>query len=353
MKIDLMRIVAISLIVLGALCGTSSAAACTLADYSWVGIAVSAFTIGACLIGLAYMFGNAFGLAELKAWANEEFFQLIMTAVLLALITTGLVSLDTFMGVGANNLSSMVQLGASVGTPSAGTCGLPGLAQDLTSQNLADMTNGIFASAKNLAMEIGKQSSQSGYCSFLGVGYSLTSCSALNAGRGQAANALNASAAAIADYSAQNFLLGIGANLALGLLFPLGIFLRCFHVTRPAGGVILAIALAFYLVLPLAVIFGKSMFDQAYSDMVAKFPAWNPAAVPSVDCNAFGMSEPQVTAPVAGLLNPNFFEPILFKTIIGALFLTTVNIFATLTAIRALAGFFGAEIDVGSLAKIS
>src|SRR3990172_6059689 len=64
--------------------------------------------------------------------------------------------------------------------------------------------------------------------------------SMMEAANGKISSLAGTTNSALADTFAQQFLLSLAANYAFSLIIPLGLFLRCFKISRAAGGALIA-----------------------------------------------------------------------------------------------------------------
>jgi len=337
-------------------CDTSNVCTSVASDritiaYYWQTLSVVGLLISILAVALIYMIGTAMEDENLKMLARDELFQIFATAIILAIAVSVIYSL--------NSNTILSALSTAVG----GTSGvLQTDANTVTEKNLA-ILKGFSGNLTGLISNVGEQASKSGYCSYLGIGYSVALCGGYNAARGALSNALTSVSLAIADMQAQLVILELANNYMVFYLLPLGIFLRSFRPTRGAGGVLIALTLGFFIVFPFAMLLGEKMVQTALGNMESKgvvSDVWVKNEHESsyigdikLDCKQYYEKEGEVVSFMQTIRGSLFSEPILFRTIIHSVLMTILNLMITLTFIKWMAGFLGSEIDVYALVRIS
>ncbi|MEM4272508.1 MAG: hypothetical protein QXH30_02870, partial [Candidatus Bilamarchaeaceae archaeon] len=177
--------------------------------------------------------------------------------------------------------------------------------------------------------------------------------------------ATNVLISALLAQNSQTMLLILAKIFIFPVLLPLGIFLRCFQFTRATGGFLMAVGFCFYFIYPLAVLSTKGLADMVvtkgkaaevpdYPDIEYPDEGYDAASFePKGDCNPYDMDSSYTSRQVENVLDDGLVGPLLFHFLIGGLFTNMLNLAIALSAIRALAGVFGAEVDVSALARIS
>jgi hypothetical protein len=229
-----------------------------------------------------------------------------------------------------------------------------GSALDASMQRVTDLSNaaeGTLNDMSGASVVIGKEASRGIFCNFLGTGFTLVNCSPLNAFRGSLTSAGFATAVALADTYAQMFILSLARSFAFTFLIPLGLFLRCFKVSRQAGGALIAIGFGFYTVFPLVILATDSMLHG---------PPPLPAPVgihrgiscdPAEPNNQKALDDFNIYA--GQLTDFGMVQANAYFAIVRVLFLSILNLIITLGFIRTFAHLIGSEIDVSALARIS
>jgi hypothetical protein len=156
-------------------------------------------------------------------------------------------------------------------------------------------------------------------------------------------------------------LLGMSAFLSfiktqLSILLPIGIALRAFPFSRPAGGALIAVFLGFYVFFPFLWIFDK----QIYSDVS---PTISP--ITSSIANALGLGSNCNECPMCCTTNTpdwggNMFMnivssltyPSVYYLFIFVLLLPLFDLIMVLILINELAKIFGSEIDISGLSGL-
>jgi hypothetical protein len=309
----------------------------------WTRFAAIGLILAFSLVALMYMIGMFLNRPELLASAREEFYQLLFVGVIIALFAVLLTD------VSSNYLPS-----ATLALTNGTSTDLMGSARQVTSANAGDIY-WLFANIEQGIKKVGQEASKSAYCSFLGAGYNVVTCTTLNAARGPLGTAYSALGLALADLSAQDLMLKLSDSFLLTLLLPIGIVMRTFRVMRQAGGALMAISLGFYFIFPAAVLFTKYYIVDPSQDTILAGTSVGTAAahVTHLECTPTEMNRNEVTDYMDGLASPGFYRPILFIVLVKAVFSTILAVFITLGSIRYLASLLGAEIDVSALGRIS
>lgn len=284
------------------------------------------------------------GMDAIRAVIKDEILQLLATGVV-ALLLIGMVAvLDGY-------LTAIL-----VGTNAPLTCGSASCTTMMcqaqcTLSNLSSSTAGLIEWMGYVSGRIGMESSRGVFCNFLGVGYTLVNCSPLNAFRGSITSGSFAATVALADTNAQQFLLSLAQSYAFTFLVPIGLFLRCFKVSRSAGGALIAVGFGFYAVYPTVIVTTDRVLHGQSGP-----PAWSPVPAPGF-CNPLERSSAvalQHVKDYAGQITDyGLTQNLTYFVLVRVLFLSILNLIITLGFIRAFAHLIGSEIDVSALARIS
>lgn len=320
-------------------------------EIGWQVLAFIAVFTALMVLLILYMFSYLVDSREMRLLATQEIYQIAVVLVFIVLFTTIQLSLDTY-----------------VSGPMAETFHATGFepetlieAAQIVSQGVANYQwHHIETLTNDITMPLGTLASISGTCWFLGTTFSYPGCIGIQIPFSSMVFATNVMVSALLVQNSQTMLLGLAQSFFFPVLLPIGIFLRCFHFTRGAGGFLIAIAIAFYFVYPGAVLVTKGM-----SDMVGMVdPIYPSINAPSSDydaggwevegdCNPFDMKPSYTTKQVNNVLDGDMMEPLLYYFFVGGLFTTMLNLLITLSAVRGLAKIFGAEVDLSGLARIS
>ncbi|MDO8554451.1 MAG: hypothetical protein Q7S22_06600 [Candidatus Micrarchaeota archaeon] len=209
----------------------------TLAPTSpaWLPIAVLAGITSVILLALLYMVAQGFDLQDLKFLAKEEFYQVIVTFFIIAILQGTVMFVDS-------------------------------LSTNFYGQNMHQTTfdklNGeitfqekIFDNLQVFSVQAGSEASKSFFCSLQGTGYSISSCSSFRPLLIPVSTAFQAISLTITELSSMRTLVSFGQKYAFTLLLPAGLLLRTLKFTRGAGGLLIGFAVALYIFLPLGYLF--------------------------------------------------------------------------------------------------
>lgn len=277
----------------------------------------------------------------LRSIIRDEMLQLLATAAI------AFAMLGVTMGID----SYMVPLLSAAGNQTADYADI-GTAMSAANSKLIDLGTGTAGALNSIgaaSIGIGREASKSIFCNFLGVGFTLVNCSPLNAFRGSLTSAAFTTSVALADTYAQQYILSLARTYAFTFLIPLGLFLRCFKVSRQAGGALIAIGFGFYTVYP-TVILATDALLHGSPPGVSNVPA--PAEChpeePNVD-ESLG----QFNAYAGQITNFEMVRNLAYFVLVRVLFMSILNLIITLGFIRAFAHIIGSDIDVSGLARIS
>ena len=307
-------------------------AGAAFASPPWLGTAISALMFSLTALGIIYAIAIAFSLQDMKFLATDEFYQLIITGVMITL----LFSLETT----TNEIFAPI-------APNLQDAGLQVINDSLNSQVDA------FNEVKNYMIEIVPQSTKSQYCGLSGAGFYVSPCGSFSALSPPLTMALQALGISIAELSSLKTLTAFGGNYAFSLLFPIGIILRTLRFTRGAGALFIGLAVSLYLFVPITAIF----MDEVTT---AQNPSTELPSVGDEECDVHDFSNEigfsygnadKAKVQINGLINSigGFMYMFLIR---GTMFtvITLVAFYATFKWVSKLAG---ADVDLMALMKIA
>lgn len=314
---------------------------------------ILAVVIAFAILGLAYMASYVFGMASLRAIVQDEVLQVIATgAIALALLGVN-GAVDVYM---VDMLKATNATVTCTDPTNASTCdkSMMGEANSVLA-GLQSQAGGLLLNIGDVSTEIGKEASRGVFCNFLGVGYTLVNCSQLNAFRGGMTTAAFATSTALADTYAQQFLLSLARAFAFTFLLPIGLFLRCFKISRQAGGALIAIGFGFYTAYPAVIVATDRLLHGSSPP--------TPYTIRNFESVAGGVCDPMQVSVQNSYGKYNRYaiyisefqltENLAYFSLVRVLFTSILSLIITLGFIRALAHIIGSEIDVSALARIS
>lgn len=303
-------------------------------EYFWLALLIPTF-----IVAVAYMASYAFNTPSLRAILQDELVQILATgAVALTLLGTQAV-VDQYV-------VATLQASGAAGSDINGV-------MDAASQKINDLAigaNAVLMNMQDVSVELGKQASKGVFCNFMGVGFSLSNCSPLNAYRGSLTASAFTTTVALSDAYAQSYLLSLARNYGFSVIIPLGLLLRCFKASRGAGGALIAIGFGFYTVFPAVIL--------ATDNLLHDGPAPGAPTLPIVGkCDPMETSVQKSLAEFTDygdqLTDYGSAKALAYFVLVRVLFLSILNLIITLGFIRAFAHMIGSEIDVSALARIS
>lgn len=314
---------------------------------------------------------TALNMEAFKAIAKDEVFQAIIGAIMVALLLTCIVGMNSWMLKGLCGIMDVDQTCAgydSDGTQiklvcpqyaKTGTCPVsitPAQWAIGTNEYLKGNLSTFQMNTVDFSNKVGTESAKSGMVSMLGVGVGIAGCSAYGALRGPAGQLINALGFGLMDLEAEYFLLQLaqgnnGINIVLALLLPAGILLRALHFTRKAGAALISLAICLYFVFPAGVLFGRALAD-GFATSASQYLGAPKLDVPAVECNPFDPDESELVN-VMGDLEKNSLDLVIFWVVVRAFLVTVFAITITFGCTRELAHLLGAEFDVSAIARLS
>lgn len=323
---------------------------------------IAAFAAIGVLIVL-YMLSYLFDSAEMRSLARHEMWQVFITVFFIIF----------FVAIEAYSTSA---LSSAFAETFGGEVNHVEFAKSI-SQGLSDVQwSNLLSLSKKLTVPLASMASSSGTCNMMGSSFSYSGCAGIQAPVSSLIFATGVLVSAMMVNNSQTFLLDLSASFFFPVLLPLGLFFRCFHFTRGAGGILIAISVAFYFVYPISVMLTWGMAQQAAGNVEEELGLdLTSPAIPSdikypeemfgqsfdsfeieSDCNPLNMDAEAARDQanrLVGESGDSLVDPLLFLFFVSGLFTTMLNLLITLSAARGMASIFGAEVDISGLARIS
>jgi hypothetical protein len=303
----------------------------------------SILAIGAAvgILAAAFMASYIFNLPHIRPIIQDEGLQVLATGAIL-------------LGIIGVNSAVDGYLTYSLGMAANSSFATVGSAMDAAKNTLSSLEGkvlGMYTEYSATSTSLGQEGSRGVFCSFLGVGFSLVNCSPYNAFRGSITTASFAATSALADIYAQQYLLSLARNLSFTFFIPLGLLLRCFKMTRGAGGALIAIGFGFYTAYPLTIVATDKLLHGSNPSSTAQALPGVPSCDPGeTDTN---IVKGDVMNYAGALSSFNLIEERVYITLVRVVFASIFSLIVTLAFIRAFAHIIGSEIDVSALARIS
>ncbi|MBD3397486.1 hypothetical protein GF412_00140 [Candidatus Micrarchaeota archaeon] len=320
-------------------------------DMEWLTFAlIAAFSAFGILVVL-YLFSYLVDSRQMRLVATGELYQVGAAMLLIVLFVALQANFDTIISG---------PLSGTFSTEDFEPTSLIGAAKSVSNGISEYQWEELKKLNNKVAVPLGSMASLSATCSFLGTTFTAPGCIGIQVPSSSITFAMNAMVSSLLVQNSQIMLLNLAQNFFFPVLFPLGIFLRCFQFSRGAGGFLMAIAVAFYFVYPAAILVTKGMVDMvempdpSYPSISAPTEEMDWASFEvEGDCNPFDLNPYYTTRQVNNVLDPDMIDPILYYFFVGGLFTTMINIIVALSTVRGLSSLLGAEVDVSALARIS
>ncbi|MCX8163352.1 MAG: hypothetical protein N3D10_02240 [Candidatus Micrarchaeota archaeon] len=228
------------------------------------------------------------------------------------------------------------------------------------------------------------EASKSSYITFYSTGFGTSTCSLYSIFRGPINLLFNALAlGSFAIYFTKSILVVFGQSI-ICLLFPIGLFLAFFNLTRKAGIALISLCLSFYFIFPFSIALFTDYYNANYSkqdsilnqktDLENVFPNLdlylrnpNQNIPPNVNKNRWGVSIesyrcdpnyyndstiPDNVSSIMDILLSNL-NKVLNFVIVKSIFIMLLSLSLTISFSSALAHALGLEIDLSILARLT
>ena len=301
----------------------------------WLPVAGAALLVSFLLVALAYMIGMGFRYHQVEQWAKVEFWEAMLTLLMVAVIFFfAQVLTDISYGLaGGDHFSAAFNYLNLMRTALLSTW----MSLLLTMEGFG------FASAFSFTFFLFIPLIPTQFPTtwvYIRTGTTLS----LAAGFGAILQGLSAPLYmvyfAIFANMAQDVLLHFAKNNMLKVFLPLGVLFRAFPLTRKIGGTVIAMALALYFVFPLSLAINVYIF-QLYAGQGTEIVTGNTAPPSS------GWDLPSGTVDV--VMNALDRE---FLWIIMGLFLFILDLIVTITAFRSIAEAIGGDPQIFGMGKL-
>ena len=296
-------------------------------DWQLVGMAMLSLVF--VLYGLAYMIGIGFMLPKVKAWAKNEFYQ----AVVSALILGGMIGLLASMNGLVNSLMGLPGDSSCEPfcSPDGSTCNCAIKAGvDFFNARITAMT-AISGSMIALNLAIGVLSNMRIQGAPHQQGFGIMPFGGLTVANDLLGIVMQFCGMGIGLLWVNKILLEFVGSQQLMAMFPIGCVLRAFPWTRGAGAAMIALCVGLYVVFPLLVVVETWVVPRDLAN------------VPS-DCslNPLDWDDCLVT----------WFVQISYTVVIVTMFLPVFILTLSFAFIKEFGRLMGGDIDVSNLAKL-
>lgn len=346
--------------IIGNQCGVSSAFGSYLVNgvclpNLLINMSTVVLFISFLIVAFVFMMSQFLESPRLKNWASNEFYQVLGTAVILMVYLTI---------VGSLNSAATALYSTNLAYPGRPLTNLQtGLASGTGIQTIQseayNYVNCLFNYASNSVNLISELSAYMGVLGSLTMSLNLAVTSIyipIIPGLGGVVQvfSLGMGAIAIAAVQMEMQLTILSSQYWFGffsVLLPLGLVLRSFSLTRPAGAAMIAIAIGFTILLPVTYLVIEDIGSTFAGGNVcqATIPNLSSVAINTVSSGAFGNAVNTLTG---------YFEPggklyyVAFRIGIEGTILPVFAYLIVLNIVRNLAEFLGGDIDLSSLVKI-
>jgi|GEM_PF-2929833 len=314
----------------------------------WQAIGTAVVSLMFVLAGLVYGIGVGFNLPKVKAWARNEFYQTVASAIIFGSIVTLEMLIN---GV----IASIVGPPCDVSFFDIFSLTYKYCAIDIAQAFYLDVAlslTSLMSTLMSISVAIGTLLNANFMLKPFQVGISLAPASFLFPISDLLGIMMTAVSAGAAFLWVQIYLLKFLKTLIT--LLPIGIAMRAFPFTRGAGAAIIALICGLHILYPLLIVFEKNMVSNDLEELHGSL---------SIGLTGAGLIASLLTLSfpiVSGLLFAatviyaiiELLPFIIYVVLIVAIFLPVLNFTITFAFMKDFARLLGGEIDVSSLTKL-
>ncbi len=337
--------------------GMGSATCSFASPVDWITLTAVALAASTFLLALAYMGGHALQNPGNIAWAKENLYQTLVSAIIVVLFLFANTGINLFSNMFWGSPTSLIDHAMAFANAVGAT--VTGDLAALTATNMFVSMAGNL----NVGISVGGL-----------AGFSFQTSYMMRPLMDFLNMLIILVTTVFGEWFIHLFLLCFIKQYMLALFLPAGIFLRSFPLSRGFGGALIAIAIGFYIAYP-------AMMNVSAAAMMTEY---QPVDITGGECKLDGTErcwfftslsvEPGwgtgglvFTSAIALLLSVvsgGLLYQILVQYVIGSIdhvaymliiigmILPIFNIFVTFTFIRELSKHLGSEVNIGSLLKI-
>ena len=226
--------------------GSGDISALAPIQQGWITFTLMAIFAMYMLIGIAYMVGTGFNILGLVAWCRSEIFQITATTIMVFMLAFAITGIDEL----------------SKGMTRSGGTAMEEAQDYMLCQGQFMWSTYNYLIVTSAPMQILYTSTI--HIRPLRMGFSLQPAKFLQPIMDNLGIALSMLTSATWASKLVYHLLLFAEDTMLVIFLPLGVLLRAFPITRGVGGSFIAIAVAFYIALPGAVLLNSVIYEEHY-----------------------------------------------------------------------------------------
>ncbi|NYZ75745.1 hypothetical protein H0N98_00660 [Candidatus Micrarchaeota archaeon] len=304
---------------------------------SWYAITFVIISVVLAIITLAYMIGIGFHLPKLQAWAKDELYQALASAIIAVLLMSFVSTIRTTMiSVYGKDPFEIVILDYI--PQLIGNLGIFFMGVVEIDVSFALMQSMLFsAMPSQMGFKINPFAGMTTITSFLSLMMEaiLTGMAIL--------------------FGQLTFLIFIQNRLSI--LFPIGIALRAFPFSRQAGGALIATFLGFYVFYPFLWVFDRAIYNEVSVFSLTSINAGLPNSAGIGSACTDNTAQCTTNTPDIGLniilwIVSAIAYPVIYYLFVFVVIMSIFNLLTTLVLINELAKLLGSEIDLGGLSGL-
>jgi len=298
---------------------------------TWQGVIATGVLVIFLVSGLVYILAGLIAHRGLIVWAKNQIYEGFVTLIfaLFAMSLVGFVCSTDISIVGMRC------------PPGSSSCNAFDAAYRYLDEFSGDINTGFILSSVLNFVVAGLSTLTFGFA-IAGIGLSLGLGNGLTPLKQVLSNALVAIVTAKLIIVAQMMLLKISERI-FSLLLPAGIILRSFGITRGFGGALIAIALGFYFIYPLSIVYfygtllGYGAEGLSISERLDELRHGQIPQEPTDDLSI------TTFVPICGFIG---------LLIVGSLLVPFLTFIIVVSFVKGLSGTLGEEVDVSNLTRL-
>ena len=310
----------------------------SFAATGWIAPTVVALIAAVTLLAILFMFGYALHNDEIKMVSKEELYQLVTIAIIIGSLVGITEALDSISSnISGENLS------------------FPALALSYVNDDAAVVEAG-YNNIVSFSSKVGLESSKSLSCSYLSLFTGFSACGSYSTLLGTFSLVFQGMGIALAEWGSMKFLLGFAETQAFGMLIPFGLFLRVFRFTRGAGAIVIGLAVALYVFLPMGIFLMHNIlaeFENSHPNFQSGGPLAGAFSVSG--CDAYTMYDDSNVNSAKSTYNSakDRFDYYAYLVLVKTTMTVVISMIVMLAGLRYVSTLAGAEVDVSILTRIA
>ncbi len=306
----------------------------------WQGATLVGIFAATFLTSIIYSLAFAFGVEELKIIAKDDLFQVLIAGILIAGFVDFTMLLDSIVAPAGSSVLDQASIILS---------------------NKVNEVKSAISTMKSVSDHLGEEAMRSVTCSYGSFTFSITNCGGFYYSSAPFATGYQMAGVALVELSALTNILSAANTVALSFFLPFGLFLRAFNVTRGAGGVLIAIGLSIYVLLPYIILIADAVIQDIESTaLIPHYGSLSFSPPPLQSCDAYSFDHSNEDKAVEQFNsffesqpgNASFAVSFLYLFLVKCTMFVIICLAVFLGGAQALSRMFGATVDMAMLQRL-